>query len=217
MKREWVKTADGSFTLYVPELDEHYHSIHGAKQEAEHVFIKYGLELIKEKRSLKVIEMGFGTGLNAYLSYEWSKRNHVEMTYYGIEKFPIEGKMIRKCLKEIEVNDHEVLSFFENLDFNRLQSLKDFQLVPIHGTWEEMDFIEEFDIVFYDAFGPRAQNEMWAISNFEKAFKALKQGGIFTTYCAKGQVKRDLKAVGFTVETKPGPPGKREMTVAYKS
>jgi tRNA U34 5-methylaminomethyl-2-thiouridine-forming methyltransferase MnmC len=114
------------------------------------------------------------------------------------------------------VKQVQELRFFSELVYGSTQELDGFTLEPIHAFWADIDFSEAYDVVFYDAFGPRAQEEMWTLRNFEIAYNALKKGGLMTTYCAKGQVKRDLKSVGFTVESRPGPPGKREMTVAWK-
>lgn len=217
MKRTLTKTADGSYTLYVPELDEYYHSIHGALQEANHVFIQHGLEPIKDRSSIRVLEMGLGTALNAFLSYQWARKNNITLWYSGVEAYPVEGEIITTCLKEIGVNQEQDLRFFSEFVYGSTRHMGDFTLEPIHSFWADINFTDSFDVVFYDAFGPGAQEGMWSISNFEIAFKALKSDGILVTYCAKGQVKRDLKTVGFTVESRPGPPGKREMTVALKS
>jgi len=217
MKRTLIKTADGSYTLYVPELDEHYHSIHGALQEANHVFIKHGLEPIKDRSSIRVLEMGLGTALNAYLSYQWARKNNITLWYSGVEAYPVEGEIITTCLKEIGVNQVQDLRFFSEFVYGSTQHIEGFTLDPIHAFWADINFKEAYDVVFYDAFGPRAQSELWTLANFQIAFDALKPGGTLVTYCAKGQVKRDLKSVGFTVESRPGPPGKRELTVAFKS
>jgi tRNA U34 5-methylaminomethyl-2-thiouridine-forming methyltransferase MnmC len=216
MKRTLTKTADGSYTLYVPELDEHYHSIHGALQEAKHVFIQHGLEPIKDRSSIRVLEMGLGTALNAYLSYQWARKNNISLWYSGVEAYPVEGEIISTCLKEIGVNQVQDLRFFSEFVYGSTQHIGDFTLDPIHAFWADINFKEAYDVVFYDAFGPRAQSQLWTLANFQIAFDALKPGGTLVTYCAKGQVKRDLKSVGFTVESRPGPPGKREMTVATK-
>jgi tRNA U34 5-methylaminomethyl-2-thiouridine-forming methyltransferase MnmC len=202
--------------LYVPELDEHYHSIHGALQEANHVFIQHGLEPIKDRSSIRVLEMGLGTALNAYLSYQWARKNNITLWYSGVEAYPVEGEIITTCLKEIGVNQVQDLHFFSEFVYGSTHVLDSFTLEPIHAFWADINFKEAYDVVFYDAFGPRAQSELWTLANFQIAFDALKSGGTLVTYCAKGQVKRDLKSVGFTVESRPGPPGKREMTVAFK-
>jgi tRNA U34 5-methylaminomethyl-2-thiouridine-forming methyltransferase MnmC len=181
------------------------------------VFIKHGLEPLKESSSLRVLEMGLGTALNAYLSYQWAKKNKVTLWYSGVEAYPVEGELITTCLKEIGVTQEQDLRFFSQIVYGSTQHIGDFTLEPIHAFWADLSMEDSFDVIFYDAFGPRAQEGMWTISNFEIAFKALKSNGILVTYCAKGQVKRDLKSVGFKVESRPGPPGKREMTVAFKS
>jgi tRNA U34 5-methylaminomethyl-2-thiouridine-forming methyltransferase MnmC len=216
MKRTLTKTADGSYTLYVPELDEHYHSIHGALQEAQHVFIKHGIELFKHQDSIQVLEMGLGTCLNAYLSSLWCMENGKHVRYVGVEAYPVEGAVIAQCLDALGVVATKKRTFFTELNYGESQALESFELYPMHAAWNSLRFVEEFDLVYYDAFGPRAQAEMWNVQHFKIAYEALKSGGLLTTYCAKGQVKRDLKSVGFEVESRPGPIGKREMTLAWK-
>ena len=216
MKSTLTKTADGSYTLYVPELDEHYHSIHGALQEAEHVFIKHGIELFKHQDRIQVLEMGLGTCLNAYLTCRWAQENQKSVFYCGVEAFPVESAVIAQCLDALGTVDNKERTFFSHLSYGECQALGSFELYPLHATWNSLRNMEEFDLVYYDAFGPRAQAEMWTMEHFKIAYDALKSGGLLTTYCAKGQVKRDLKSVGFEVESRPGPPGKREMTLAWK-
>ena len=218
MKRTLTKTADGSFTLYVLEIDEHYHSIHGALQEAEHVFIQNGVDRFKHQKVVHVLELGLGTALNAYLTYVWAEKHAVKVSYVGIEAFPLEPGIVRKCLEVLGEDNLKVLDFFEHLRFEETQSLGHFfEITPRNCKWQDTVYLEKFDVVYYDAFGPRAQEELWTLENFNIAYQALKTGGILSTYCAKGQVKRDLKSVGFFVETLPGPPGKREMVVAVKT
>jgi tRNA U34 5-methylaminomethyl-2-thiouridine-forming methyltransferase MnmC len=216
MKRTLIKTADGSYTLYVPELDEHYHSIHGALQEAEHVFIKHGIELFKHQDRIQVLEMGLGTCLNAFLTSRWSLENGKDVRYVGVEAYPVEAEVIGQCLDALGDVEVKERSFFTDLSYGQRQALGGFQLEALHATWNSLSYVKEFDLVYYDAFGPRAQAEMWTLEHFSIAFDSLKSGGLLTTYCAKGQVKRDLKSVGFEVESRPGPPGKREMTLAWK-
>jgi tRNA U34 5-methylaminomethyl-2-thiouridine-forming methyltransferase MnmC len=216
MKRTLIKTADGSYTLYVPELDEHYHSIHGALQEAEHVFIKHGIELFKHQDRIQVLEMGLGTCLNAFLTSRWSLENGKDVRYVGVEAYPVEAEVIGQCLDALGYVEVKERSFFTDLSYGQRQAMGGFQLEALHATWNSLTYVKEFDLVYYDAFGPRAQAEMWTLEHFSIAFDSLKSGGLLTTYCAKGQVKRDLKSVGFEVESRPGPPGKREMTLAWK-
>ena len=216
MKRTLIKTADGSYTLYVPELDEHYHSIHGALQEAEHVFIKHGIELFKHQDRIQVLEMGLGTCLNAFLTSRWSLENGKDVRYVGVEAYPVEAEVIGQCLDALGDVEVKERSFFTDLSYGQRQALGGFQLEALHATWNSLSYVKEFDLVYYDDFGTRAQAEMWTLEHFSIAFDSLKSGGLLTTYCAKGQVKRDLKSVGFEVESRPGPPGKREMTLAWK-
>lgn len=220
MNREVITTADGSKTIFIPEMDENYHSGHGALQEAVHVFIKNGLTLFLEKKEISVFEMGFGTGLNALLSLIEAEKNALKVQYVGIEAFPVEEQMA------LEMNYTSLLGEEYEHVFQRMHYLPwgtDQELTPnftfrkVFAKIEEhIPETEHFDIVYYDAFGPRAQQDMWDLSILAKMYDMLKPGGVLVTYCAKGQVKRDLKAIGFKIEALPGPPGKREMTRATK-
>ncbi|MFT6503150.1 MAG: tRNA U34 5-methylaminomethyl-2-thiouridine-forming methyltransferase MnmC [Crocinitomicaceae bacterium] len=220
MERKVQLTEDGSSTIYIPEMDETYHSTHGAIQEANHVFLKHGIETLNQN-PIAVFEMGFGTGLNALLTSEFANSNQIEVVYKGIEAFPVEEELIKSLnyAEEIEGNSRGNFELIHSTDWNIEQQINAFfALTKIHEKIE--DFVpipNSIDIVYYDAFGPRAQGEMWQKCILEKMYKMLKPNGIFVTYCAMGQFKRDLKAIGFTVEGKPGPPGKREMTVGIKS
>ena len=212
-------TDDGSSTIYIPEMDENYHSSHGAIQEARHVFLKNGLETLAQK-GISVFEMGFGTGLNALLTAQFSMRHHIKIKYHGIEAFPVEMAMV-DTLNYVEKIDPDLATVFSKMhqcDWGSTEVISDcFSLLKIHQKIE--DFIPEMgtiDIVYFDAFGPRAQLEMWETSVLSKMHAMLKPNGILVTYCARGQFKRDLKALGFEVESLPGPPGKREMTRAIK-
>lgn len=222
MKREIIITKDGSPTIYLPDLNEHYHSIHGAIQEAKHVFILNGLNEFIHKEKIAILEIGFGSGLNALLAAISSiEKEKGTIDYTGIEAFPLSD------LEQSKLNYAKLLSFPSSIEiqkkinqspWNENQVIHSkFHLTKINSKIEEFDLpSDHFDIVFYDAFGPRAQANMWTIELFTKLFNALKENGLFVTYCAKGQVKRDLKAVGFSIESRPGPPGKREMTLAWK-
>ena len=220
-KREIIITADGSKTIHMPDWNENYHSSHGAFQEAKHVFLKYGLECFKDQKEISIFEVGFGTGLNAILTCEAAQVNQQQINYAGLEAFPVSAE-------EIEALDY--ISLFENTEI-KANYLKmhvvnwdsdevispNFTLRKILQKLEEFAFeAEEYDLIYFDAFGPRTQDDMWQLAHFKKLFGALKPNGILVTYCAKGQVKRDLKAAGFEIEALPGPPGKREMTRALK-
>jgi tRNA U34 5-methylaminomethyl-2-thiouridine-forming methyltransferase MnmC len=221
MKREIIQTADGSNTIYIPDMDENYHSSHGALQEALHVFIKNGLDLKKNLQQIDIFEMGFGTGLNALLTFIEAEKGEQQISYKGIEAYPVEQELIQVIRYQDLVNEkyHAGFQQMHELSWNEPHELtSNFTFKKIHAKIEEYQIEEEsVDLVFYDAFGPRAQEAMWHPRIFKKMYDMLKPTGIFVTYCAKGQVKRDLKALGFTIEAVPGPPGKREMTLAHKN
>jgi tRNA U34 5-methylaminomethyl-2-thiouridine-forming methyltransferase MnmC len=212
-------TEDGSKTIYIPELDENYHSTHGALQEAQHVFITHGLHSFPNQ-PLSVLEIGFGTGLNALLT-AIEALNRQLISYTGLEAYPVEADLLKE-MDYTGVIPHprtaELYQAMHELPFGKSGALHaNFELLKVEEKLEvyEPD-TSSFDLIYFDAFGPRAQEDMWAQVHFAKLFRALKPGGIMVTYCAKGQVKRDLKAVGFVLEALPGPPGKREMTRAHK-
>lgn len=219
MKREVIRTADGSNTIFIPEMDENYHSGHGALQEALHVFITNGLRKLSAHQEIFVFEMGFGTGLNALLSLVESEQKPIH--YVGIEAYPVEEELIVQIGYEefVDPKYHSLFHKMHAVTWNEKHALTPhFSFEKIHAKIEDHQVSPNtFDIVFYDAFGPRAQSAMWDSSILEKMYQQLKPGGFLVTYCAKGQVKRDLKAIGFTVEAVPGPTGKREMTLAYKN
>ncbi|MBM3917168.1 MAG: tRNA (5-methylaminomethyl-2-thiouridine)(34)-methyltransferase MnmD [Sphingomonadales bacterium] len=218
MKREIRLTADGSPTLYVPELDETYHSRHGSVQEALHVFIANGLKpLASKNKSIQILEVGFGTGLNAFLSAQFAHEHQSSVQYTGIEAFPVEEAIWRQLSyfqkPEEKAIYYELMaaSWEEPLALN-----SNFTLTKVKNSIQDWQPKALFDLIYFDAFGPRAQAEMWNKAIFEKLFTALNKGGVLVTYCAQGQFRRDLKAIGFEVLSLPGPPGKREMTRAYK-
>ena len=220
MKREVVITADGSKTIRIIDLDENYHSSHGALQEANHVFIENGLNSLVNQTEISIFEMGLGTGLNAFLTAIKAGELGLKVDYFGIEAFPVQiDEIIELDYKNLmgEQFSDLYLSIHES-EWNKLVEINaNFSLKKIKGELQNEEMPQAFfDIVYYDAFGPRAQDEMWSMELFQKMYDSIKQGGFLVTYCAKGQVKRDLKAVGFTIEPLPGPPGKREMTRAWK-
>jgi tRNA U34 5-methylaminomethyl-2-thiouridine-forming methyltransferase MnmC len=220
MKREIVETEDGSKTIRLIDLDENYHSSHGALQEALHVFIKNGLLEFKEKSQISIFEMGFGTGLNAFLSAIKSSELKLKVEYSGVEAFPVSESEIKALGYDHLMGDSNV-ELYEKIHVSSWEEMNEistfFSLKKIKNELQSLELEKEsFDIIYYDAFGPRAQDEMWSVDLFQKMYDSLKVGGFLVTYCAKGQVKRNMKAVGFTIEPLPGPPGKREMTRAWK-
>jgi tRNA U34 5-methylaminomethyl-2-thiouridine-forming methyltransferase MnmC len=218
MKRELRLTSDGSPTLYVPELDETYHSMHGSVQEARHVFIENGLRFVAaESKQVNILEVGFGTGLNALLTAQYAKENALSVHYVGLEAFPVEEE-IWKAINYLD--DPEAKAFYTQmmaLPFGATKTYDvSFTLCKLAFSIQEWATTEKFDLIYYDAFGPKAQPEMWALAIFERLYSLLNQGGAIVTYCAQGQFKRHLKSLGMRVEGLPGPPGKREMTRGVK-
>jgi len=216
-----VETSDGSSSIYVEHLDEHYHSHHGAIQEANHVFINNGLKSIS-KKNLNVLEIGFGTGLNALLSLLWNNNGSGNLFYHSLETVPLGDDIISELnyTSQLEQNT-DVNAIFKRIHVADWQSKVEitdrFTLLKENNRVQDSNLDHDlYDIVFYDAFGHRAQSEMWDKDIFEKLYKSMKLEGILVTYCSKGQFKRDLKSIGFEVQSLPGPPGKREMTRAIK-
>ncbi|MBP5995069.1 MAG: tRNA (5-methylaminomethyl-2-thiouridine)(34)-methyltransferase MnmD [Crocinitomicaceae bacterium] len=212
------QTADGSKTLYLPELDETYHSSHGAMQEAMHVFIQHGLAFIgQEKKSISVFEMGFGTGLNALLTAQWAEQHSCSIRYIGIELHPIPKDIWQQMDYVQEVLERERYSKIMAAEWGEYQVIEpNFQLKKVEEDILGLQLVEQVDLIYFDAFGPRAQSEMWDLPVLTKMYERLNPGGVFVTYCAQGQMKRNLKSLGFSLESLPGPPGKREMTRAIK-
>lgn len=217
---EIKQTADGSNTIYLPELNENYHSFHGAIQEAHHVFINNGLNRFMSKSEISIFELGFGTGLNALLTNLWAETNHVKIQYTSIEAFPVPIDICQKMdyPSHLDNSSLEVYSKLLNADWGQYVLLSNlFSIKKIKGVIQEWSYDQKFDLIYFDAFGPRAQPEMWELSIMEKMFNSLRRNGILVTYCAQGQFRRNLKSTGFKVESLPGPPGKREMTIAIKN
>jgi tRNA U34 5-methylaminomethyl-2-thiouridine-forming methyltransferase MnmC len=219
MKRELRETADGSMTIYLPEINEHYHSYHGALQEAKHVFIENGIKRYPKKEIISVFELGLGTGLNALLTAIWAETNQQKVTYFGLEAFPVEPEMNFAMKYDSLITDNQSDDLFSRIVLAPWEAKTEistfFQLCKCQSKIQTLLVNQKFDIIYFDAFGPRAQEEMWNFEILNKAVQLLNPKGLFVTYCAKGQLKRDLKTLGLKVETLPGPPGKREMTIAW--
>lgn len=215
-----VKTADGSVTLEVGGMDETYHSRHGAIQEAKHVFIQMGLDKqARQISDLKILECGFGTGLNALLTAEYAIDQKRNVYYETLENYPLPPAITDGLNYTSSDGPDGVL--FKNIHLcaweEVVQMAEYFALRKRKSSIQTVSLqSDNFDLIYYDAFGPRAQPEMWELPIFKKLYDALKLGGILVTYCAKGQVRRDLIASGFSVERLAGPPGKREMLRATK-
>lgn len=222
MKVEVRQTKDGSSTLYVPELNEHYHSVHGALQESMHVFIQAGLLFFFPRREeLRVLEIGFGTGLNALLTLQQAQLHQTPVLYDSLEIYPLAPEVIQELRFEKFILNPELLSFhgqLHALPWNEPgQVTPFFTLQKIEADLQQHTFpAGHYHLVYFDAFAPEKQPELWTEEVFGRLFATLLPGGVLMSYCAKGSFKRALKAAGFSVEALPGPPGKREMTRAHK-
>lgn len=221
MERKFIKTADGSVTIHLPEWNEQYHSKHGAIQEAMHVFIAMGLRFKKEqqKTPISILEIGFGTGLNALLTLLHSAGIAIE--YTGVEAYPIKKDEVKKLDYPNNLSEFkEAKGYFEKLHEVTWEQQAfispTFKLKKRQQDFKAIEDQNEYDLIYFDAFGARVQPELWTISIFEKMFVALKKEGVLVTYAAKGSVRRAMQEVGFKVERLPGPPGKREMLRAVK-
>ncbi len=220
MKREILKTLDGSTTIHLPDWNESYHSKYGAIQEAYHVFIQNGLNTFNSQ-PVCILEIGFGTGLNAFITYLESKKSNQKIDYYGVEAYPISSEEIFQMNYVSELNvvsESEVFKLIHECEWeinNKISTL--FSLTKRKQFIEQINDHDKFDLIYFDAFGYRVQPELWSTDIFRKMYKSLKSKGTLVTYAAKGVVKRSLIEVGFKVEKLPGPPGKREMFRATKS
>ena len=219
MKREIIITSDGSTSIHLPAWEESYHSKHGAIQEAQHVFIKNGLSLCKGQ-SVSVLEIGFGTGLNAFITFLQSQKNKQKIDYVGVEGFPISPEEVLQMNYVNQLNANQFESEFKMMhtsDWNENVTISDtFRLTKRKQLFNEINDKNQFDIIYFDAFGFRVQPELWSVEIFTKMFEALKPGGILVTYACRGPIKNAMKEVGFRIEKLAGPPGKREMLRGWK-
>ena len=218
MKRELQETADGSHTLFIPEMDEHYHSVNGAVQESRHVFIEAGLHR-QEKKDITVFEVGFGTGLNAYLTLLDAENEDRSVDYFSVELYPLDPALVRALNYGDMICPEKKMLFtaLHSAAWNEPVKITDhFTLHKIQGDNNSCTLPEDMDLIYFDAFAPDKQPEMWSQEIFDKLYAHMAEGGILTTYCAKGVVRRMMQKAGYSVERIPGPPGKREMLRAIK-
>jgi tRNA U34 5-methylaminomethyl-2-thiouridine-forming methyltransferase MnmC len=219
-----IETQDGSHSLYVPELNETYHSFHGAIQESQYVFIRMGLHYFLDKfqsDKVKILEVGFGAGLNALLSYRDLTKKKMSTWYDTIEPFPIEEEIWKKLnyVEKLDFEDGEqIYQDLHNATWQTKNELAEGFLFTKYK--EKLEHIElqpnHYDVVFFDAFAPSKQPEMWQLDQLKKIAASMKDDAIFVTYCAQGQFKRDLREAGLEIESLPGPPGKKEMVRGRK-
>lgn len=212
------QTADGSDTLYSASLGEAYHSLNGALTESRHVFIEAGL-LARGKKTLSVFEVGFGTGLNALLTWQTAVEKGLSLTYESIEAFPLD---LETCITlqfpQAAPNlPTDALARLHQLPWGQRMPLDSaFSLLKQKGDIQQHAFDTGYDLVYFDAFAPDIQPELWEESLMKRLYEAMNEGGLLVTYCAKGEVRRRLQRAGFHVERLPGPPGKREMLRASR-
>lgn len=221
MKHEIIITQDGSSSIYIPELDETYHSKFGAIQEAKHVFIKNGLDLFEDGSEISILEIGFGTGLNALITMLEAEKRNLKVNYVGVEAYPI-------ALDEIvQLNYVEQLESLEKqTDFEKMHAANwedeivinpNFTLTKRKLSFADISDENTFDLIYFDAFGFTVQPELWNEEIFEIMYKSLKNRGILTTYACRTSIKNAMQHAGFQTLKLPGAPGKREMLRALKN
>lgn len=216
------KTSDGSDTIYDDVNNYYYHSVHGAITESRHVFLEHGLyPLATKHNSIRIFEMGFGTGLNAFLTYLFAiDHENLNIHYTAIEKWPLPEILYRALnypeILQVKESNKRFLTLHQS-SWNQAERLSEnFLLEKIKADLTVWETQESFDLIYMDAFSPNDQAELWTEEVLHKFFRMLSCGGLMTTYCAKGSFKRSLRSIGFKVESVAGPMGKREMTLAYK-
>jgi len=223
LQKKIILTGDGSHTIQVPELNENYHSTYGAVQESEHVFISSGLDFIvsKGRREVRILEIGFGTGLNALLTFLKAGENGIKVMYTGLELYPVPGHLTAQLNYPIFIKDPNTSMLFREITgapWNAEREISD----NLKFIKQESDIISVdldnnyYDLVYFDAFGPDVQPDLWELPVLKKCSDSLLSGGVFVTYSCKGYVRRNLKEAGLRVEKIPGPEGKREMLRGHK-
>lgn len=210
-----VPTSDGSFTLYNKLFKATYHSLYGAVSESKHTYRQKCLDTQLHKARICILEFGFGTGLNAFLAFLFSQKHQLQVDYFGLECLPIEVSIINDLdypgylafpdQKDILIKMHETPAF--NTEYFTFQR---------HDSWNSLPDKVDFDCIFFDAFAPEVQPELWGQDMFDRLYRATASGGCLVTYCAKGDVRRNMEHSGYLVSRIPGAPGKRQMLQAFK-
>ena len=217
MNNSIILTDDGSNSLFNNDINESYHSKHGAINESQHIFINYGLQYIY-KKEIKIFEIGFGTGLNALLSFLYSKNKKIRIDYQTVEKFPLKKSEYSNLNFSEQLNIKK--DIFTNLHKSKWESKSEisdlFSITKYAKDLNNFNHKYYYDIIYFDAFSPEKQPDLWTEKNFKKLYDNLNYNGILITYCAKGLIKRTLKKVGFQIYSFSGPKGKREITQARK-
>jgi tRNA U34 5-methylaminomethyl-2-thiouridine-forming methyltransferase MnmC len=222
MQRKIINTKDNSKTLLIPEMNETYHSTNGAVAESKHIYINYGLNhFINTTETVNILEMGFGTGLNAILTLDYALTHKKKVNYFTIEKYPVTLNEIIELdyanSLDLDYLKSEFLSLHE-LDFKKDHQINPYFSFSKHHTDLKAITLHEnkFQVIYFDAFAPQHQPDLWTLEILQKMYDCLASDGFLITYCAQGQFKRNLKAIGFEIVPLPGPVGKREITKAIK-
>jgi len=220
MKREIIITDDGSTTIRIPDWDENYHSTHGAIQEAKHVFIKNGLDLFQNQDSISILEIGFGTGLNAFITF-LETINKEKVNYVGVEAYPISQEEIAQMNYVSELDSEMYQEIFDKMhscDWEKQETISEnFHLTKRKQFFQDIEDKNQFDLIYFDAFGFPLQPELWSEVIFKKMYDALLPKGTLVTYACRSSIKNAMLSVGFSIEKLPGAPGKREMLRATKN
>ncbi len=217
-----ITTSDGSHSLFNPLLNETYHSVHGAIQESQHVFIQQGLKYWlahNPSKDIRILEIGFGTGLNAFLTLLDLQNSGYRIYYESWEAFPLPIDLAVQLNYPIQLGAIDVFAQLHQSEWNAFVSITpEFILYKRLGDIlkDPLPGADSFDLIYYDAFAPSKQPQLWTFDVLKKVVDAMSPAGVWVTYCAKGQLKRDLKSLGLTVETLTGPPGKKEMVRALR-
>ncbi len=223
MKREIIQTSDGSTTIHLTEWNESYHSKHGAIQEAYHVFIKNGFFFVNSKieaKPISILEIGFGTGLNAFITLIESLKNNQKIHYVGVEAYPINisEALQMNYVHEIDNTKSEIFKQLHESKWEQKNILSEnFTLTKRKQFFQDIKDENVFDLIYFDAFGYRVQPELWSEEIFKSMYSALKPNGALVTYACRTTIKSAMLSAGFSVEKLPGAPGKREMLRAIKA
>ena len=219
MKREIIITDDGSTTIRIPDWDENYHSTHGAIQEAKHVFIKNGLDLFQDQKKISILEIGFGTGLNSFITFLETKQKE-QVNYVGVEAYPVAAEEVKQMNYVSELNalkDQSIFELMHTCDWEIEKSLtSNFNLTKKKQFFQDITDENCYNLIYFDAFGFPLQPELWSEVIFQKMYDALLSNGVLVTYACRTSIRKAMLTAGFSVEKLPGAPGKREMLRATK-